>query len=87
MIKKLRILMEWPGSALHALFHPTPFKYLSFAPDDPQKRASGVLKPGVLNTECAVALIHMPTTLTPSAGRRKMAAEIGNPTRWFNSAG
>jgi hypothetical protein len=68
----LRILTKSPSSAsqstLHALFLPTPFKYLSFAPDDPQKRApEEVLKPGVLYTECAVAPIRIPTTLAPSA--------------------
>ena len=39
----LRILTRSPiptvQSTLHALFLLTPFKYLSFAPDDPQKRA------------------------------------------------
>ncbi|KAI0282877.1 hypothetical protein BGY98DRAFT_954054 [Russula aff. rugulosa BPL654] len=68
----LRVLTKSPSSAsqstLHALFLPTPFKYLSFAPDDPQKRApEEVLKPGALYAECAVAPIHIPTTLAPSA--------------------
>jgi hypothetical protein len=38
----LRILTKSPSSTLqstlHALFLPIPFKYLSFAPDEPQKR-------------------------------------------------
>ena len=39
-------------STLHELFLPTPFKYLSFEPDDPQKRAlEEVLKPGALYAE------------------------------------
>ena len=67
----LRILTKSPSSTLqstlHALFLPTPFKYLSFAPDDPQKRApEEVLKPGALYAECAVAPIRVPTTLAPS---------------------
>jgi hypothetical protein len=69
----LRILTKSPSSTLqstlHALFLPTPFKYLSFAPDDPQKRApEEVLKPGALYAECAVAPIPIPkTTVAPSA--------------------
>jgi hypothetical protein len=69
----LRIFTKSPSSALqstlHALFLPTPFKYLSFAPDDPQKRApEEVLKPGALYAECAVAPIRIPTTrVVPSA--------------------
>ena len=69
----LRVLTKSPSSALqstlHALFLPTPFKYLSFAPDDPQKRApEEVLKPGALYAECAVVPIRMPlATLAPSA--------------------
>jgi hypothetical protein len=58
---------------LHALFLPTPFKYLSFAPDDPQKRApEEVLKPGALYAECAVAPIRIPkTTLAPPSAEEK----------------
>jgi len=68
----LRIFTKSPSSALqstlHALFLPTPFKYLSFAADDPQKRApEEVLKPGALYAECAVVPIRIPTTLAPSA--------------------
>jgi hypothetical protein len=71
----LRILTKSPSSALqstlHALFLPTPFKYLSFAPDDPQKRApEEVLKPGALYAECAVAQIHIPAALAPSTGEK-----------------
>ncbi len=63
-----RILTKSPNSTLqstlHALFLPTPFKYVSFAPDDPQKRApEEVLKPGALYAECAVAPIRIPVTL------------------------
>jgi hypothetical protein len=66
----LRIFTKSPNSTLqttlHALFLPTPFKYLSIAPDDPQKRApEEVLKPGALYTECAVAPIPIPVTLAP----------------------
>ncbi len=68
----LRILTKSPSSTLqstlHALFLPTPFKYLSFAPDDPQKRApEEVLKPGALYAECAVVPIHIPITLASPA--------------------
>jgi hypothetical protein len=69
----LRILTKSPSSTLqstlHALFLPIPFKYLSFAPDEPQKREpEEVLKPGALYAECAVAPIRIPkTTLAPSA--------------------
>jgi hypothetical protein len=71
-----RILTKSPSSTLqstlHALFLPTPFKYLSFAPDDPQKRApEEILKPGALYAECAVAPIRIPGTLAPPAGEEK----------------
>ena len=64
----LRILTKSPSSTLqstlHALFLPTPFKYVSLAPDDPQKRApEEVLKPGALYAECAVAPIRIPVAL------------------------
>ena len=67
-----RILTKSPSSTLqstlHALFLPTPFKYLSFAPDDPQKRApEEILKPGALYAECAVAPIRISGTLAPPA--------------------
>jgi hypothetical protein len=68
-----RILTKSPSSTLqstlHALFLPTPFKYLSFAPDDPQKRApEEVLKPGALYAECAVAPMRiLKTTVAPAA--------------------
>ena len=55
-------------AAVHApcALPPTPFKYLSFVPDDPQKRApEEVLKPGALYTDCAVVTIRIPTTLIP----------------------
>lgn len=68
----LRILTKSPSSALqstlHALFLPTPFKFLSSSPDEAQKRSpEEVLKPGALYAECAVAPIHMPVTLAPRA--------------------
>jgi len=72
----LRIFTKSPSSALqstlHALFLPTPFKYLSFAPDDPQKRApEEVLKPGALYVECAVAPIRIPTSRVPPSAEEK----------------
>lgn len=68
----LRLLTKSPSSTLqstlHALFLPTPFKFLSFAPDDPQKRApEEVLKPGAIYAECAVAPIRIPVALAPPA--------------------
>jgi hypothetical protein len=60
-------------STLHALSLLTPFKYLSFAPDGPRKRApEEVLKPGALYAECAVARIRIPkTTLAPPSAEEK----------------
>ena len=68
----IRILTKSPTSTLqstfHALFLPTPFKYLASTPDEARKRApEEVLKPGALYAECAVVPIHLPVTPIPSA--------------------
>jgi hypothetical protein len=74
-------------STLHALF---PFKHLSSAPDDLQKQAPEVLKPGALYAECVVqvAPTRIPINVAPSARQRKrqMAAEMRKP-QVYNSAG
>jgi hypothetical protein len=67
-----RILTKSPSSTLqstlHALFLPTPFKYLTAATDNAQKRApEEVLKPGALYAECAVVPIHIPASSIPRA--------------------
>jgi hypothetical protein len=67
-----RILTKSPASALqstlHALFLPTPFKYLAHSPDDTRKRApEEVLKPGALYAECAVVPVRVPVTPVPPA--------------------
>ena len=67
-----RVLTKSPSSTLqstlHALFLPTPFKYLSAAPDEVRKRApEEVLKPGALYAECAVVPIHIPASSIPRA--------------------
>jgi len=67
----LRIITKSPTAALqstlHALFLPTPFKFLSFSPEDPQKRApEEVLKPGALYAECAV----VPARVTAASAAR-----------------
>lgn len=42
--------LQSPLALLHGLFPPTPFKYLSFSPDNPHKRAlEEILKPGALS--------------------------------------
>jgi len=66
---------------LHVLCLPTPFKYLSFAPDNPQKRApKEVLKPGALYVECAVAPICIPKQLWHLQQRkRQIVAEMEKP--------
>ncbi|KAI0002234.1 hypothetical protein BJV74DRAFT_817993 [Russula compacta] len=79
----LRILTKSPASTLqstlHALFLPTPFKYLTFAPDDPQKRApEEVLKPGALYAECAVVPLHVPTTSVPPTEKKSDGGEDKN---------
>ena len=62
-----RALRCSPRCMRSSFFVPTPFKYLSFAPGDPQKRApEEVLKPGALYAECAAPL-RISTTLAPSA--------------------
>jgi hypothetical protein len=68
-----RILTKSPSSTLqstlHALFLPTPFKFLTAAPDDVRKRApEEVLKPGALYAECAVVPVHIPASSIPRAG-------------------
>ncbi|KAI9465245.1 hypothetical protein BJY52DRAFT_1245987 [Lactarius psammicola] len=70
-----RVLTKSPRSTLqstlHALFLPTPFKYLTAAPDDVRKRApEEVLKPGALYAECAVVPVHIPASSIPRAGGR-----------------
>ncbi|KAH9006199.1 hypothetical protein EDB86DRAFT_2872290 [Lactarius hatsudake] len=70
-----RILTKSPSSTLqstlHALFLPTPFKYLTAAPDDVRKRApEEVLKPGALYAECAVVSVHIPASSIPRARER-----------------
>ena len=58
-------------STLHALFLPTPFKYLTAAPDDVRKRApEEVLKPGALYAECAVVPVNIPASSIPRAAGR-----------------
>jgi hypothetical protein len=66
----IRILTKSPTSALqstlHALFLPTPFKYLAHSADDTRKRApEEVLKPGALYAECAVVPVQIPVTSIP----------------------
>ena len=42
--------LQSPLALLHGFFPPTPFKYLSFSPDNPHKRAlEEILKPGALS--------------------------------------
>ncbi|KAI0295212.1 hypothetical protein BC826DRAFT_1008863 [Russula brevipes] len=71
-------------STLHALFLPTPFKFLSFSPEDPQKRApEEVLKPGALYAECAVVPARVPAA-SAAAGdksdtRAKAAKDSSTP--------
>ena len=68
----LRILTKTPTSTLqstlHALFLPTPFKYLVSTSDDKRKRTpEEVLKPGALYAECAVIPLHIPVISIPPA--------------------
>ncbi len=68
-----RVLTKSPSSTLqstlHALFLPTPFKYLTAeAPGHVRKRApEEVLKPGALYAECAVVPVHIPASSIPRA--------------------
>jgi hypothetical protein len=74
----LRLFTKSPNAALqctlHALFLPTPFKYLAATSDDPERRPSDdperrpseeVLKPGALYAECAVVPVRMPASASP----------------------
>ncbi|KAI0250928.1 hypothetical protein BJV78DRAFT_1127092 [Lactifluus subvellereus] len=85
-----RLLTKSPKAALqctlHALFLPTPFKYLEIA-DGPRKRAEEVLKPGALYAECAVVPVRMPAPATSPAedkksqGGKETKADDGEPAR------
>jgi hypothetical protein len=66
----LRLVTKSPNAALqctlHALFLPTPFKYLAATSDDPQQRPpEEVLKPGALYAECAVVPVRIPASASP----------------------
>ena len=72
----LRVLTKSPSSTLqstlHALFLPTPFKYLASTSDDTRKRTpEEVLKPGALYAECAVVPLHIPAASIPAEGKGK----------------
>ena len=83
----LRALTKSPTSTLqstlHALFLPTPFKYLVSTSDDTRKRTpEEVLKPGALYAECAVVPLHIPVTSRPPAddkGQGKDSETRGPP--------
>jgi len=65
----LRTLTKSPTStlqsALHALFLPTPFKYLTSTSG--KRTPEEVLKPGALYAECAVVPLHIPVISIPPA--------------------
>lgn len=84
----LRILTKSPNSTLqstlHALFLPTPFKYLASTSDDTRKRTpEEVLKPGALYAECAVVPLHIPVTSIPAEdngqGKDRETRRDGSP--------
>jgi hypothetical protein len=72
---------------LHALFLPTPFKYLASTPDDQRKRApEEVLKPGALYAECAVVPVRIQVTSIllakdTAGGSKDEATPGGDETR------
>ena len=65
-------------STLHALFLPTPFKYLASTSDDTRKRTpEEVLKPGALYAECAVVPLHIPVISIPPTGDKGKGKDSG----------
>jgi len=78
----LRTLTKSPSSTLqstlHALFLPTPFKYLASTSDDTRKRTpEEVLKPGALYAECAVVPLHIPVIPLPPAEDKGQGKDSG----------
>jgi hypothetical protein len=80
-----RLLTKSPKAALqctlHALFLPTPFKYLESTSEDPRKRSpEEVLKPGALYAECAVVPVRMPApSMSPAEDQKR--SEGGKETK------
>jgi hypothetical protein len=91
----LRLFTKSPKATLqctlHALFLPTPFKYLQTTSDDPRPRkhtAEEVLKPGALYAECAVVPVQITPALSMSPAEDQKAkrgketqAPDGDPPR------